>query len=77
MKKYFSALLIILLSSFTTAPRIVWLDELDLSNVDQSADALKETVLPSSFMRNTLAACVPTPRSNFSPAIESGVFHID
>ena len=37
MKKYFSALLIILLSSFTTAPRIVWLDELDLSNVDQSA----------------------------------------
>ena len=29
MKKYFSALLIILLSSFTTAPRIVWLDELD------------------------------------------------
>ena len=37
MKKYFSTLLIILLSSFTTAPRIVWLDELDLSNVDQSA----------------------------------------
>ena len=41
------------------------------------ADALKETVLPSSFMRNTLAACVPTPRLNFSPATESGVLHVD
>lgn len=44
MKKYFSALLIILLSSFTTAPRIVWLDELDLSNVDQSAGKNSQSI---------------------------------
>ena len=51
MKKYFSALLIILLSSFTTAPRIVWLDELDLSNVDQSAGKAIANVENTTFYR--------------------------